>query len=80
MHAEGFAGADAVVSESKSSDNEIIPLSETSTTLELLLQYMYRQPQPNLQQVNFETLAAVAEAAEKYQVYAAITICQFLMG
>jgi len=80
MHAEGFAGADAVVSASKSSDNEIIPLSETSTTLELLLQYMYRQPQPNLQQVDFGTLAAVAEAAEKYQVYAAVTICQFLMG
>jgi len=79
MHSEGFAAADAI-SGSESSDNEVVQLSETSKTLELLLQYMYRQPQPDLRQVDFETMAGVAEAAEKYQVYAAMTICQFLMN
>lgn len=77
MHSEGFAGADAI--SSASSDNEVVPLSENSAILELLLQYMYRQPQPDLRTVNFATLAGVAEAAEKYQVYAATTVCNIYM-
>lgn len=77
-HAEGFAAADAV-SEGHSTKNEIVPLSETSATLELLLQYMYDQHQPDLEQVNFETLACLAEAAEKYQVYHAMPICRTMM-
>jgi len=76
MHSEGFAGADAI---SSSFENEVVPLSENSAVLELLLQYMYRQPQPDLQVVDFQTLAAVAEAAEKYQVYSATTVCNIYM-
>ena len=51
----------------------------TSAVLDLLLQYMYRQPQPDLKKVDFETLAGVSEAAEKYQVFAAISWCKLLM-
>ncbi|KAJ7646072.1 hypothetical protein DFH06DRAFT_1211065 [Mycena polygramma] len=36
-------------------------------------------PQPNLQLVDFETFAGVAEAAEKYVVYSALTLCQMRM-
>ena len=61
---EGFAGADAI-SDQSSSDNIVVPMTETSTLLDLLLQYMYCQPQPDLKQVNFQTSAGVAEAAEK---------------
>jgi hypothetical protein len=39
---------------------------------------MYHRPQPNLGS-NFETLADLAEAAEKYQVYAAMPWCNMLM-
>jgi len=59
--------------------NEVVPLTESSAVLELLLQYMYRQPQPDLKNVDFETLAGVAEAAEKYQVFTAISWCKMLM-
>jgi hypothetical protein len=78
MHSEGFAGADAIAKQS-ASDNEVVPLTESSAVLELLLQYMYRQPQPDLKNVDFETLAGVAEAAEKYQVFTAISWCKMLM-
>jgi hypothetical protein len=78
MHSEGFAGADAI-SGASSSDHEVVQLTETSAVLDLLLQYMYRQPQPDLKKADFETLAGVAEAAEKYQVFAAISCCKLLM-
>lgn len=78
MHSDIFAGADAISLET-ASGNEVVPLSETSAVLDLLLQYMYRQPQPDLKKVDFETLAGVAEAAEKYQVFAAISWCKLLM-
>lgn len=79
MHSEGFAAADSISGSGSLPEQEIVSLSETSTTLNLLLQYMYRQPQPDLEQVDFGTLARVAEAAEKYQVYAATTVCRILM-
>ena len=78
MHSEGFAGADAI-SGASSSDHEVVQLTETSAVLDLLLQYMYRQPQPDLKKADFETLAGVAEAAEKYQVYSATTVCNIFM-
>jgi hypothetical protein len=78
VHSEGFAGAEAI-SEHHSSDNEVVLLTETSAVLDLLLQYMYRQPQPDLKDVDFDILAGVAEAAEKYQVFAAISWCKLWM-
>ena len=78
MHAEGFAAAEAA-SKSSSENAETITLAETTAVLEVLLQYMYRQPQPDLQNVDFKTLAGVAEAAEKYQVYSATYVCKVLM-
>ena len=76
VHSEGFAGADAI---SSLATEEIVPLSEDSAVLDLLLQYMYRQPQPDLRNVRFSTLEALAEAAEKYQVYSATTVCNIFM-
>ncbi|KAJ7072998.1 hypothetical protein C8F01DRAFT_1105954 [Mycena amicta] len=52
---------------------ESINLSETSAVLEILFQYMYRQPQPNLENVAFDVCAGAAEAAEKYLVYSALS-------
>lgn len=56
--------------------DSVLVLPESSATLELLLQYMYNQPQPDLSEVAFPVLLALAEAAEKYQVYAALEICK----
>jgi len=78
-HSEVFAGAAGVSAGRESQDDEIVQLTETSTTLELLLQCMYNRPQPDLRAENFDTLARVAEAAEKYQVHHATPICKILM-
>lgn len=73
MHTEGFPGCDIGTS------NEIVTLTETSTTLELLFQYIYRQPQPNLEGLDFKDLNSLAEAAEKYQVFSAMEVCRLFM-
>lgn len=80
MHSDGFAaGAGCSGTDRGPSPPETVPLTETAATLDLLLQYMYLQPQPDLSAVSFEELAGLAEAAEKYQVYAAIPICKVHM-
>ncbi|KII94583.1 hypothetical protein PLICRDRAFT_96319 [Plicaturopsis crispa FD-325 SS-3] len=80
MHSDGFAaGAGCSGTDRGPSPPETVPLTETAATLDLLLQYMYLQPQPDLSTVSFEELAGLAEAAEKYQVYAAIPICKVHM-
>ena len=55
-------------------------LEESSSTLELLFQFMSPQRSPDLTAVDFEVLAALAEAAEKYEVFGAMEICRIHMG
>ena len=78
VHSEGFAGADAIAT-GMSLGDEVVPLSESSAVLDLLLRHMYRGPQPDLRKIDFKLLAALAEAAEKYQVFGASNICQMHM-
>ena len=73
FHSLAFPGTDV------GSVHETVSLSETSETLELLLQFMYNRPQPDLGKVKFHALDNVAEAAEKYQVYHAMPICKLQM-
>ena len=76
LHSETFAAADAISAATGAVDNsEIVSLSENSATLDLLLQFMYRQRQPDLAVVAFEILSELAEAAEKYEVYSAMSMC-----
>lgn len=80
LHSEGFASADAISAASYDSEGlETVHLSESSAVLGLLLQYMYRQRQPDLTHVEFRILADLAEAAEKYEVYSAMTVCSMHM-
>ncbi|KZT69446.1 hypothetical protein DAEQUDRAFT_726754 [Daedalea quercina L-15889] len=60
-------------------NDETVPLSERSSTLELLFQYMYRQPQPDITELPFDQLSSLAEAAEKYRVFSAMEICRVIM-
>jgi hypothetical protein len=46
--------------------DEITQLDKEAEVLELLFEFMYPRPQPDLQTVKFRTAAAMAEAAEKY--------------
>lgn len=54
---------------------EITHLTETSDVLEILFQFVYPRRHPDLDGMNFATVAAVAEAAEKYEVFNAMNIC-----
>ncbi|KAJ7778595.1 hypothetical protein DFH07DRAFT_1056036 [Mycena maculata] len=58
---------------------EAVPLPEPSATLELLFQYIYPRRHPALDEIVFPDLAALAEAAEKYQVFSAMNICRIRM-
>ena len=50
---------------------DIVCLSESAKTLELLFQFMYRQPQPDVQNLAIDQIASLAEAVEKYGVFTA---------
>ncbi|KZT05307.1 uncharacterized protein LAESUDRAFT_681702 [Laetiporus sulphureus 93-53] len=67
MHSEGFISQ---------RDENVITAAEKASVLELLFQYMYRQPQPNLAMVPFFDLALLAEAVEKYHVFSAQEVCK----
>jgi len=71
---EGFSSPEGTAAES-----EAVSLTEDGKTLELLFQYMYPQRHPDLTKINFKQLAELAEAAEKYQVYAAMDVCNIRM-
>ena len=60
--------------------NEPVPLSETAKVLEILFGFIYPRRHSDLEDIPFELLAKVAEAAEKYEVYPAATICKLRMG
>ncbi|KAK7451796.1 hypothetical protein VKT23_012474 [Stygiomarasmius scandens] len=78
----GFPHSDfASINTSKSSSRtaEIVPLTETSTILEILFQFVYPQRHPSLDDMNWATFAGLAEAAEKYEVYNAMNVCQIRM-
>lgn len=72
---EGFSPPD----ETSSAAKDVIPLSETAKVLELLFQFMYPQRQPDLTDVPFDLISALAEAAEKYQVFSAMGQCSTMM-
>ncbi|KAJ6456790.1 hypothetical protein C8R47DRAFT_1165042 [Mycena vitilis] len=54
---------------------QIVDLTESSVTLELLFQFMYPRRHPALDTTPFEVLEPLAEASEKYQVFPAMNIC-----
>jgi hypothetical protein len=58
-------------------DGEKIHLSESTATLRLLFQFISSERYPSLENLEFEALVALTEAAEKYIVYPALYACQF---
>lgn len=74
INSEGFSAPSGTTS-----SDSIVPLSECAEVLELLFQYVYPQRTPDLTSIRFKTLADLAEAAEKYQVFGAMEICMLRM-
>jgi hypothetical protein len=60
-------------------NGEVVHLLESSSTLELLFQFVYPQRHPSLDRLEFDGLIALAEAAEKYEVYGALTACHLTL-
>ncbi|KAJ7750647.1 hypothetical protein B0H16DRAFT_1842785 [Mycena metata] len=70
FHSDIFANAaDTTPRDADSGAGDIMQLSESADVLDLLFQYMYRQPQPVLKDVQFEVCAGLAEAAENVPLF-----------
>ncbi|KAG5635398.1 hypothetical protein H0H81_011402 [Sphagnurus paluster] len=54
---------------------EVVNLSEDSNTLELLFQFIYPKRLPDMDKINYATVALLAEAADKYEVFSAMYVC-----
>ncbi|KAF5362236.1 hypothetical protein D9756_001998 [Leucocoprinus leucothites] len=57
------------------SESTVIGLSETASVLNILFQFINPGGPPTLRDLSFESLARVTKAAEKYQVFSAMSIC-----
>jgi len=55
---------------------EIVVLEEPEDVLQVVFQFTYPKRHPSLKGVEFNFLRRVAEAAEKYEVFSAMAICE----
>ncbi|KAJ6558355.1 hypothetical protein B0H19DRAFT_134779 [Mycena capillaripes] len=78
LYSGGFPPS-GLVAEGVEDEREVVQVTETSSVLALLLQYVHNQRQPDSSKFKFETLAGLAEAAEKYMVYSAMEVCKIRM-
>ena len=60
-------------------NGETTHLTEPANILRILFQFVYPRRQPDLERLDFEVVAAVSEAAEKYEVFSAMPICNVRM-
>ena len=74
VHSGAFAGAEAFTA-----TDEPVMFTEPSEIVDLLLQLMSCQEPPELWSVDFNTLELLAEAVEKYDVFASKSLCRILM-
>ncbi|KAJ3863686.1 hypothetical protein EV359DRAFT_42657, partial [Lentinula novae-zelandiae] len=56
--------------------NEIVRLSESGETLEILFQFMYPRRFPSLDNMKIDPLIELAGTAEKYEIFALIHVCE----
>jgi len=55
---------------------DIARLTESEKSLQIVFQFVYPKRHPDLAGIDFDTLSGVAEAVEKYEVFAAMVICE----
>lgn len=65
--------------EFESDKHEIMHLPEISRCLDLLFAFMYPEPTPDVRSMPIDVVIDLAEAAEKYQAFAVMTICKLKM-
>jgi len=55
---------------------EEIDLAESCDVLAIVFDFMYPRRQEDIEKMEFEIVAQVAEAVEKYQVFSALKVCE----
>ena len=65
---------DFVLDISDSPQLKLRSFDEPYNVLEILFEFIYPRKQPTLEDTDFETLMAIAEAVEKYQVFSAMNL------
>ena len=58
---------------------ELVRLTEPSSVLEVMFQFVYPRRHPRLDKQNFDSVLAIAEAVEKYEVFSAMNTCETRM-
>ena len=56
---------------------QILLLEESSEVLEVVFEFLHPKRYPDLENKNFTSLISIADAVEKYEVFAAMNICTF---
>ncbi|TFK64122.1 hypothetical protein BDN72DRAFT_861596 [Pluteus cervinus] len=64
---------------SETNPSEIVHLSEGAIILDLLFSFARAGRYPDIHTLEIKTLVALADAAEKYEVYSAVMACKILM-
>ncbi|KDR82813.1 hypothetical protein GALMADRAFT_112866 [Galerina marginata CBS 339.88] len=68
-HAGAFPGPEI------DTQGEIVQLTEPATVLQVLFDFIYPKRHSDLEDKDFEFMAALAEAVEKYEVYSLMPLC-----
>ena len=69
----GFPGAEF------ETQGELVRLTEPSSVLEVMFQFVYPRRHPRLDKQDFDSVLAIAEAVEKYEVFSAMNTCETRM-
>ncbi|KIK64342.1 hypothetical protein GYMLUDRAFT_39891 [Collybiopsis luxurians FD-317 M1] len=64
---------------SSDTEDDYIVVSESSDVLEILFEFLYPDYETDLEKLDFEALLNVADAAEKYGVFYAMSHCTFCL-
>lgn len=72
-YSDAFPGVEAPAAHGRGA---VIRLSESADVVDLLLRFMHGGRQPALSALAVDTLAALAAAVERYQVYSAVELCK----
>ncbi|KAJ2918842.1 hypothetical protein MD484_g1609, partial [Candolleomyces efflorescens] len=59
--------------------SEPVPLTESSSVLNLLFRFIYPMDRPKVEDMEFKIVIELAEAAEKYQVFSAVHVCRLCL-
>lgn len=76
---ERFSGGFPISDSVTSSLEDVVNLNESATVLRLLLQFMHPRSPPDCAELDIRILSDLADAAEKYLVYSAMTVCKIQM-